>query len=47
MSWSALSWQLKSSNEVHRQYQTLKMRDGPVFDMHDYRQPQAAHRALR
>jgi hypothetical protein len=42
-----LRWRLKSSDELHRQYQTLRMRDGLVFDMQDYRQQRSARRALR
>jgi hypothetical protein len=43
----ALRWRLTSSEQVHTQYQTLRMRDGLVFDMQDYRQEREARRALR
>jgi len=42
-----LRYRLGSSDEVHQQYQALRMRDGRVFDMQDYRQKKAAVRAVR
>jgi hypothetical protein len=43
----ALRWQVNGSGEVHRQYQALKLRDGLVYDMQDYREERAARRAVR
>jgi hypothetical protein len=43
----ALRWQVHRSGEVHRQYQALKLRDGLVYDMQDYREERAARRAVR
>jgi hypothetical protein len=42
-----LRWRVKSSDQSHRQYQALRMRDGLVFDMQDYREERSARRALR
>ena len=43
----ALRWQAKGSGELHRRYQALKLRDGLVYDMQDYREERAARRAVR
>jgi len=43
----ALRWRVNGSGEVHRQYQALKLRDGLVYDMQDYREERAARRAVR
>ena len=42
-----LRWRDDSSDEEFRLFQTLRMRDGLVFDMKDFRQGKAARRALR
>jgi hypothetical protein len=42
-----LRWRFASSDEEHRRYQTLRMRDGLVFDMQDYHEERSARRALR
>ena len=43
----ALHWRFASSREDHQQFETLKMRNGLVLAMHDYRQEGPARRALR
>jgi hypothetical protein len=43
----ALRWQVSGTDEIHRQYQALRLRDGLVYDMEDYRDERAARRALR
>jgi hypothetical protein len=43
----ALRWHLNGTGEVHRRYQALKLRDGLVYDMQDYREERAARRAVR
>jgi hypothetical protein len=43
----ALRWRFKGDLEPRRQYQALKLRDGLVVDMQDYRDERAARRALR
>jgi hypothetical protein len=42
-----LRWRDTSSDEEFRQYQMLRMRDGLVVDMQDFRQEKSARRALR
>ena len=42
----SLSWRLRGNDEVHREYQALKLRDGLVFDMQAYRQERSARRAI-
>jgi hypothetical protein len=42
----SLRWRLKGAEEVYREYQALKLRDGLVFDMQAYRQERAARRAI-
>jgi hypothetical protein len=42
-----LRWQVNGTDEIHRRYQALKLRDGLVYDMQDYREEGAARRALR
>ena len=41
-----LRWREQASDESYRRYQALKMRDGLVFDMQDYRQEKQARAAL-
>jgi len=43
----ALRWQVKGSEDEHRQYQALRIRDGLVFEMQDYRRLEQAQRAVR
>ena len=43
----ALRWQVSGTDEINRRYQALKLRDGLVYDMQDYREEGAARRALR
>ena len=43
----ALRWRSTDDDQFHRQYQTLKLRDGLVFDMQDHRDERGARRALR
>jgi hypothetical protein len=43
----ALRWQVGGTHEMHRLYQVLKLRDGLVYDMQDYREERVARRALR
>ncbi len=43
----ALRWRVKESEDENVQYQALRMRDGLVFDMQDYRRREQAQRALR
>jgi hypothetical protein len=38
---------VRPDGEIHRQYQALKVRDGLVYDMQDYRDERGARRALR
>lgn len=42
----ALRWRTGGSDEHHRRYQVLKLRDGLVFDMQDYLREPAALRAI-
>ena len=42
----ALRWHVSGSGEIHRRYQALKLRDGLVYDMQDYREERAARRAV-
>jgi hypothetical protein len=44
----ALRWRVKESEEEENvQYQVLRIRDGLVFDMQDYRRREQAQRAVR
>ncbi len=42
-----LRWRETSSEDEFRLYQMLRMRDGQVVDMQDFRQEKSARRALR
>jgi hypothetical protein len=42
----ALRWQVNRDGEIHRRYEALKLRDGLVYEMNDYRQERAARRAV-
>jgi hypothetical protein len=42
----SLRWRLRGGDEVHLEYQALKLRDGLVFDMQAYRQERPARRAI-
>jgi hypothetical protein len=42
-----LRWRDTSSDEEFRRYQMLKMSDGLVIDIQDFRQKKSARRALR
>jgi hypothetical protein len=42
----ALGWQTKWSAELNHRYQALKLRDGLVHDIQDYRNERAARRVL-
>jgi hypothetical protein len=42
----ALRWRTKDSDAEHELYQALKLRDGLVFDMQDYRRERDARRAV-
>ena len=42
----ALRWRGRGSDEEHRRYQVLKLRDGLVVDMQDYLREPAALRAI-
>jgi hypothetical protein len=42
-----LEWQFKTSPEKHQLYQMMRMSDGLVEDMQDYRSEREARRALR
>jgi hypothetical protein len=43
----ALKWRVDGSDDAHRQYQAIKLREGLVFDIQDYRQERAARLAIR
>ena len=37
-----LVWQVNDSDEIHRRYEALKLRDGLVYDIKDFREERAA-----
>jgi hypothetical protein len=42
----SLRWRLRGDDEVHREYQALKLRDGLVFDKQAYPHEIGARRAI-
>lgn len=43
----ALRWRIKGSAADNCQFQALRMRDGLIFDMQDYRRRDQAERVVR
>ena len=42
-----LRWRVEGSDDESSQYQALRIRDGLIFDMQDYRRQDQAQRAVR
>lgn len=42
-----LRWRVNRSGNIHRLYQALRVRDGLVYAMEDYREERAARQAVR